>query len=485
MKERTVLLLLCVFVAVRAVTLPILPVTDNTEGRYATISMEMADSGDWITPWIWIGGQHMPFLGKPPLHFWLTALSIRLFGANEFSVRFPSLIGAVFLVAFMWVILRQYGEIDVAHRAVMMVSSSVLFFVLAGAVVIDMTLALCVTGSVLSYQAFLVETVRRRKRLWSLSVFIFLGLGFLTKGPIAVVMFGIPVFLWTLIHKRWATLKDHLWSIGVPAFLAFNAPWFWLAEIRNPGFLKYFFYNENLLRFVTHDYGDLYGSGHLFPYGTAIPMLLLAGLPWTLWCVALLFRKQGRKWLLGSLKDERTSLFALGLIGITLFLCLFRQLLLTYVLPVLPMFAIWGAVFLQKSGITRRAMIRLAAVALILYGVAYPLVLPQAEKRSAHGIVGLAREAKARLSLDGGLLFISEVPNSAYFYGHDLILPYDKKNSSLCISQALGSGKNHLYVIPRKIEKKVPKQLLGQLRPVSTLDDWTLYRAAHPPVTGN
>jgi 4-amino-4-deoxy-L-arabinose transferase-like glycosyltransferase len=485
MKERTVLFLLCVFLIVRAVTLPIHPVTDNTEGRYATLAMEMADSGDWITPWVWIGGAHVPFLGKPPLHFWVAAVSIRLFGANEFAVRFPSLIGAVFLVAFMWVILRRYGEIEVAHWAVTMVSSSVLFFVLAGAVVIDMTLALCVAGSVLSYQAFLMETVRRQKRLWSLSVFIFLGLGFLTKGPIAVVMFGIPVFLWTLIHKRWATLKDHLWWAGVPAFLTLNAPWFWLAEIRNPGFLKYFFYNENLLRFVTHDYGDLYGRGHIFPYGTAIPMLLLAGLPWTLWCVVLLFRKQGRKWLIGSLKDERTSLFALSLMGITLFLCLFRQLLLTYVLPVLPMFAIWGAMLLQKSGIARRAMVRVAVCAVILYGVAYPLVLPQAEKRSAHGIVGLAREEKTRLSLDGGLLFISEVPYSAYFYGHDLLLPYAGKKDGLSIWQALDSGKNHLYVIPRKIEKRVPQQLLDRLKPVSTLGNWTLYRAAHAPVTGN
>jgi 4-amino-4-deoxy-L-arabinose transferase-like glycosyltransferase len=486
MRERTVLFLLCVFLAIRAVTLPIHPITDDTEARYATVARDMADSGDWITPRVWVHGEHVPFLGKPPLHIWATSLSIRLFGANEFAVRFPSLVGAFLIVTLMWVILRRYVDVDITHSAVVMVSSCVLFFVLAGAVVIDMTLALCVTGSVLSYQAFLMETVRARKRLWSLGVFISLGLGFLTKGPVAVVMFGIPVFLWTLLHKRWGTLKDHVWWAGILVFLGLTVPWFWLAEIRSPGFLKYFFYNENLLRFVTHEYGDLYGRGHQLPYGTAIAMLLLAGLPWTLWCIVLLFKKKGREWLISSLKNEPTSLFTLSLMGITLFLCLARQLLLTYLLPVLPFFAVWGAILLRKLGVSRRAIFRASFVVIFFYGIAYPLVQPWAEQRySAKGIVRLAREARARFSLDGGLMFASRVPYSAYFYGRDFILPHDGEDASLSISRGLNSRKEHLYVINRKYQRDVPPQLLGKLETVCIFGNWTLYRAAQKPLTGN
>lgn len=354
----------------------------------------------------------------------------------------------------------------------------VLFFVLAGAAVTDMTLALCVTGSVLSYHAFLMETVRSQKRLWSLSVFFFLGLGFLAKGPVTVVMFGIPVFLWTLIHRRWATLKDHSWWVGIPLFLVLTVPWFSLAEIRNPGFLKYFFYNENLLRFVTHEYGDLYGRGHTLPYGVAIPMLLISGFPWTLWCGVHIFTRQGWKRFTGSLRDERISLFTLSLMGITLFLCFARQLLLTYLLPVLPFLVIWGARFLKNSGVTRKAMIRVSVAAVIVYGLAYPLVLPQAETRSTKGLIRLARETKTRLSLDGGLIFVSGTPYSAYFYAHDFVLPFARKGAVINISKSLVSGKGHLYVIPRKIQDKIPSQIMDRLKPVGTLDDWILYQAS-------
>lgn len=45
--------------------------------------------------------------------------------------------------------------------------------------------------------------------------------------------------------------------------------WFAACELRNPGFLPYFFVNENFLRFITPDYGDAYGNGHVYPRGAA------------------------------------------------------------------------------------------------------------------------------------------------------------------------------------------------------------------------
>ena len=65
------------------------PLMDKTEARYAEIARIMEETNNWITPQIDYG---VPFWAKPPLSTWLSALSIKTFGVNEFAVRFPYLI---------------------------------------------------------------------------------------------------------------------------------------------------------------------------------------------------------------------------------------------------------------------------------------------------------------------------------------------------------------------------------------------------------
>lgn len=81
-----------------------------------------------------------------------------------------------------------------------------------------------------------------------------MALGFLTKGPVALVLMGIPllgVLIWNRTLLRVFTLPFHL---GIPVFLLITAPWFYLAEQQNAGFIRYFFVNENFLRFLVKNY---------------------------------------------------------------------------------------------------------------------------------------------------------------------------------------------------------------------------------------
>jgi 4-amino-4-deoxy-L-arabinose transferase-like glycosyltransferase len=66
-----------ILLAARCVMLWVLPLSDPTEGRYAVVAKEMAVSGDWVTPHLWMDGQSVPFLGKPPLYFWSAAACMR------------------------------------------------------------------------------------------------------------------------------------------------------------------------------------------------------------------------------------------------------------------------------------------------------------------------------------------------------------------------------------------------------------------------
>jgi 4-amino-4-deoxy-L-arabinose transferase-like glycosyltransferase len=173
-------------------------------------------------------------------------------------------------------------------------------------------------------------------------VFVLLALGFLTKGPVAIALFGLPVLTWTLRWRQWSQLRDHAWTAGVLLALGLVLPWFLLCESRNPGSLKYFFLNENLLRFVTHDYGDAYGSGHLYPRGAALLMFLAVTAPWSAFALWHVARTRSAMSIL-SLGNKQDSFLFLGFALGTLFWCFARQLLFTYLLPMLPLFAAWLA----------------------------------------------------------------------------------------------------------------------------------------------
>ena len=72
---------------IRLLFLGTYPLADTTEARYGEMGRLMVETGNWITPQFEKG---IPFWGKPPLSFWLTAVSFKMFGIHEFSARLPS-----------------------------------------------------------------------------------------------------------------------------------------------------------------------------------------------------------------------------------------------------------------------------------------------------------------------------------------------------------------------------------------------------------
>ncbi len=186
---------LAILVLMRIATLGVYPLMDTTEARYGEIARKMVELGDGITPWFDYG---VPFWGKPPLSFWLTAASFKLFGINEFAARLPHLLGALLVVWLIWDWQARSSRRE-AMLAIVLLASSALFFVAAGAVMTDMTLTV---GTTLAMRGFWLglhgtDTGRRRER-WLL--FLGLAVGLLAKGPIVLVLTGLPIALWMLIQ---------------------------------------------------------------------------------------------------------------------------------------------------------------------------------------------------------------------------------------------------------------------------------------------
>src|SRR5260370_1622924 len=84
-----------------------LPLLDPDEGLYASIAQEMLTRGDWVIPHI----NGLPYLEKPPLYFWLTALTFRVVGPTEWAVRLWSALATLRTVLLTWRIGRRlYGD---------------------------------------------------------------------------------------------------------------------------------------------------------------------------------------------------------------------------------------------------------------------------------------------------------------------------------------------------------------------------------------
>ena len=123
---------------------------------------------------------------------------------------------------------------------------------------------------------------------------------------------------------------------GLPVFLLVAAPWFILMQREHQDFLRYFFLNENLLRFLVRDYGDRYGAGRETFRGMAAVWTFVVALPWAILPVHDVLK---RRWGL----FDRRNFFFVSMLSITAFWCLTSRVPIAYLLPIVPLFAAWIA----------------------------------------------------------------------------------------------------------------------------------------------
>ena len=139
--RRAVPVLIGLLLLARLIGMAVVPLMDTTEARYGETGRIMAELNDWITPWFDYG---VPFWGKPPLAFWVTAASFKAFGVNEFAARLPHLAISLFIVGLVaWLAGRR--DRDAALPTVALITGSFLFFISAAVVMIDIELILGTT----------------------------------------------------------------------------------------------------------------------------------------------------------------------------------------------------------------------------------------------------------------------------------------------------------------------------------------------------
>lgn len=467
--KRTVFIFMAL-VIMRLVSLGLYPLMDMTEGRYGEIARKMAEMNDWVTPWYDVG---VPFWGKPPLSFWMSALGIKLFGINEFAVRFPHFLAALLVIAigYDW---AKRSLINPFYVTIIL-STSFIFLVSSGAVMTDM--ALCV-GSTLSLRAFWLslrgeESGRKREQCL---FFIGLSIMLLAKGPVGWVLVLLPIGLWALLTKSIKeTWQGLAWIVGSMLAILAVTPWYFLAEQHTPGFLNYFFIGEHWHRFTVSGWkGDLYGSAHATQRGTIWLQFIYATLPWSLILpiAAWIYKKQS---ITPSPVNQQLGLYLLlAAIAPCLFFTMSGNILWTYVLPGLPALALLLALWLGR-------MDQILAKKIILFGTATSALAiisvlsiltigHAADLKSAKSITQLYEAQNVVQKSMQPLVFLGDRPYSAIFYSHGLAL---KMNTVEEVS--LYAKGNPIFIAVRKNQLTSLNEQLKNLKTVGDTGNYRLF----------
>ncbi|MCL2890186.1 MAG: glycosyltransferase family 39 protein, partial [Alphaproteobacteria bacterium] len=244
--------------ALRLLSLPFTPLTDTTEARYAEIGRVMAESGNYITPFV----DGVPFWGKPPLSFWTTAISYKIFGVNDFAAHFPHFLFLIGAAALLFFFVRRWRDESTAAITTAVLMTMPVFLYLAGGVMTDPALAFCMMLAMIGfYNAVNNKNIAPERSTggWGYLFFVGLGLGLLAKGPLIFVLVGLPIFVYVLAKNKWRNMFRNVPIVtGTLLMLAIALPWYIMAERATPGFLEYFIIGEHFERYVTPNWaGDL------------------------------------------------------------------------------------------------------------------------------------------------------------------------------------------------------------------------------------
>jgi 4-amino-4-deoxy-L-arabinose transferase-like glycosyltransferase len=253
--------------------LGLFPLFNDDEGAFSEATRELLQSGDWLSTTL----NGAPRFDKPILIYWLQALSVSAFGLNEFALRLPSA-----LAALAWILLvarfaaPRFGA-TTGLLAAWIGASSLGVLALGRAATADALLNVLIAASMFDLWRHLEAPAPRGQPAALRRCYLWMGLGLLAKGPIAVLIPAAVSLLYCASTRRWRDwLRSVFDPLGWAILLAVAAPWYAVQlELHGRAFVDGFLVRHNLQRFR----GTLEGhGGSVFYYVAVVPGLLL---PWT------------------------------------------------------------------------------------------------------------------------------------------------------------------------------------------------------------
>jgi len=332
---------------------------DPDEGRNAEKAREILLLDDWVTPY----ENFLPALDKPVFFYWLVAISFKLFGLSEWSARLPSALAGLGCIFLVYRFARLQWGLQEGLWSSLVLITSLEFFLFSRIVIFDMTLTFFISLALFSFYAVTQTDDPRAGKRHCLLMYAAMGAGTLVKGPIALVLSGMIIFFYLLVTRKWFLLRRLNIPLGAIVCFAVVAPWYLWVEARNPGYLRYFLWEEHFVRYLTPHFSRTKSWYYFFL------VLGIGFLPWSF------FIPVTAKNLWNRTSSDANLFLTLWVILPFAFFSASNAKLPHYILPIYPALAILtGQAVAAKMQDTKRSRILYIPGIFIVTFIVYLLV---------------------------------------------------------------------------------------------------------------
>ena len=245
------------------------PVTRQAEERVSDVAQNMVLDGDWLVP----QRNGKPWLNKPPLYYWSSALVYELRGVFDgWSLRAPAALSALALFALAWIWGRRLGRPGAGILAALLWAMALEVASHGRQGVAEMTMSLFV--GLAWYACARLEQGGERR--WYAVYGLAFTLAILAKATVPVMLVLLPVTLFLALERRlgraWRARRPLLWTAGA---IAAGFSWYVAVGLRVPGAFDHFFQAATLPAGVQSEVG----AEHYKPFWAHVGNLFGAGLP--------------------------------------------------------------------------------------------------------------------------------------------------------------------------------------------------------------
>lgn len=366
------------------------PLMDNDSAHHANIALHMHLTGDYVS----LIDNGKDYLDKPHFHFWLAALSYKIFGVSGFAYKLPSFLFTCLGLYSTFQLGKRLYHAETGRLAALITGSSFAFLLANNDVRMDAILTACIVFA--TWQ--LTALVQTKRAIYAFGAALGLAMAFSTKGHIGLILPGAGILFYIAGRNEWRIFLHRNWWLTGIVFLILILPEIWCYYLQfnlHPektvrgkdqiNGVQFILYGQSIERFRGEQFGSVNGNDHFFFFHT----FLWAFAPWSIlagWAIV----ERIRHW-----KNKQAEWLTTGsFITLALIISFSGFKLPHYLNVIFPSTAIAVAAFLlDKKNSPRRKQILFAIQAVVsllllcLAGLVLLWVFPDVKTMVIAGII--------------------------------------------------------------------------------------------------
>lgn len=238
--------------------------------QYAQMSMEMLQNKSFLK----VYNRQVDYLDKPPLLFWLSSISMGIFGINNFGFKFPSILASFLAILSVYKIAKMFYSNKAALFAAILLASSQTFFIINNDIRTDNLLIGFATFSIWQITKF----IHRPSYPVGFWVGFGIGMAMLAKGPLGLIFPMLSIVPQIFYLKQWHIFKAYkIWIIPIIISIILLPMCIGLYQQFGTKGLYFYFWEQSFGRIT----GENVWKNNVDPF-FLIHTFLYAILPWTI-----------------------------------------------------------------------------------------------------------------------------------------------------------------------------------------------------------